>query len=144
MKLRQIWVTVFSVALMSTALSAPVSAKVIGSNIGIVAPMYEIARNPQVTLTISKREATCSCITTGKNVVEITAEQTLEKRDGSAWNPVEDANWVSTVKTNMIYVSNTKSDLESGKYRLKTVFTLTDKYGKTETVTVYSDIKTVA
>lgn len=39
--------------------------------------------------------------------------------------------------------SNTKYELESGNYRLKTVFTLTDKQGKTETITVYSDEKTV-
>lgn len=36
-----------------------------------------------------------------------------------------------------------KQHLSSGKYRLKTVFTLTDKNGKTETITVYSDEKSV-
>ena len=39
--------------------------------------------------------------------------------------------------------SNTKYELESGNYRLKTVFTLTHKLDKTETTTVYSDEKTV-
>ncbi len=40
-------------------------------------------------------------------------------------------------------MSNTKTGLKSGKYRLKTIFTLTDKYGKTETITVYSDERSV-
>ncbi len=39
--------------------------------------------------------------------------------------------------------SNTKYELESGDYRFIMVFTLTDKQGKTETTTVYSDEKTV-
>jgi len=40
-------------------------------------------------------------------------------------------------------LSNSKSGLESGKYRLKSVFTLTDKNGKSETITIYSDEKSV-
>ncbi len=144
MKLRYILTAAISGILISTALSAPVSAQVIGSGVGVVSPMYEIAKNPIVSLDVLEHEAICSSSITGINVVKIEAVQTLEKRDGSDWNPAEDASWTSTVKTNTIVMYNTKSDLESGKYRLKTVFTLTDKYGKTETVTVYSDTKTVA
>ncbi len=144
MKLGYILTAAISGILISAALSAPVSAQVIGNGIGIVSPMYEIAKNPKSLLDISGQKATCTSTGSGNNVVEITAVQTLEKRDGSKWYPIDDASWTSTVKSSMIMMSNTISDLENGKYRLKTVFTLTDKYGKTETVTVYSDIKTVA
>ena len=39
--------------------------------------------------------------------------------------------------------TNTKSCLSSGSYRLKSVFTVIMSDGQTETVTVYSDTKTV-
>jgi len=144
MKLRYIWTAVISGALISATISAPVSAQVIRSNTGIVSPMYVIAKNPESTLEISGCKANCLSNVSGKSVVEVTAVQTLEKQDGAKWYPVEGASWESTVKSSVIAVSNTKSDLETGKYRLKTVFALTDKYGKTETVTIYSDTKTVA
>ncbi len=51
--------------------------------------------------------------------------------------------WTKTVHSNMLTMSNTKSGLSGGKYRLRTVFTLTDKYGESETITVYSDEKNV-
>lgn len=40
-------------------------------------------------------------------------------------------------------MSNTKSGLDSGTYRLRTDFTVTSTSGSTETITVYSAEKTV-
>jgi len=40
-------------------------------------------------------------------------------------------------------MSNHKYNLESGTYRLKTVFTLTATNGETETITVYSEEVTI-
>ena len=54
-----------------------------------------------------------------------------------------DVERTKTVYTHSLAMSNTKTDLSSGKYRLKTVFTLTDKYGKIKTITVYSSKKSV-
>ncbi|MGN0682816.1 MAG: hypothetical protein ACI4JY_03980, partial [Oscillospiraceae bacterium] len=87
----------------------------------------------------------CTSSSGGVDVVKITVEQTLEKYSGWfwIWNSVDGASWTKTVNTNTICLSNTKSGLTSGKYRLKSVFTLTSSSGKTETVTIYSDERTV-
>lgn len=50
---------------------------------------------------------------------------------------------MESIQASSIILVNAKSKLQNGKYRLKTVFTLTDKDGKTETITVYSDEKLV-
>lgn len=48
-----------------------------------------------------------------------------------------------TVNDNSIRLLNAKSGLTSGTYRVKSVFTLTDKNGTTETIMVYSDDKKI-
>ena len=75
-------------------------------------------------------------------MTKIVAEQTLQKQ-GFLWTSYDGTEWTKTVYSNTLAMSNTKSSLSSGKYRLKTVFTLTDKDGKTEKITVYSDEKSV-
>lgn len=40
-------------------------------------------------------------------------------------------------------MNNNKNKLDSGTYRLKTVFTLTSTSGETETITVYSEEVTI-
>lgn len=40
-------------------------------------------------------------------------------------------------------MTNYKNNLESGTYRLKTVFTVTSKNGQTETIAVYSGEKSI-
>lgn len=137
MRINRILAALFCVMTMANAFSVNVSAKAI-DNTGVVSPMYEIAQSPQSTIDIFAASATCTSSTKGKNIKTISAVQTLEKYNGSSWDAVKDASWTSSVNSKSIYVSNSKSGLSSGKYRLKTVFTLTDNDGKTETVTVYS------
>lgn len=112
--------------------------------IGSVAPAYEYADNPTSELMISGQTAYCTSKTEG-NAVSITVEQTLEKYSGWfwIWDDVDDASWSKTVNGGSISLSNTKSGLDSGTYRLRSVLTLTNSSGKTETVTIYSDEKTV-
>lgn len=57
------------------------------------------------------------------------------------WNEVD--YWSESVNTTSIFMSNHKYNLESGTYRLKTVFTLTATNGETETITVYSEEVTI-
>ncbi len=96
-------------------------------------------------LYISGTTATCiSTIKGNPDVTKIVAEQTLQKQGFLwIWSTYDNTVWAKTVYTNSLVMSNTKTGLSSGKYRLKTVFTLTDKNGKTETITVYSDEKSV-
>ncbi len=105
---------------------------------------YEIACNPISDLEITGNTAYCTSSVGGTGAVSITVTQTLQKHWGLwIWNDVEGATWTKTVDRNSIFLSSSKSGLDSGTYRVKSVFTLTDKNGKSETITVDSDEKKV-
>ncbi len=107
---------------------------------GGISLMYEIADDPRSVLSISDRTAYCTSSVEGTNAVSISVTQTLQKHWGLwIWNDVKDAEWSKQVNDNSISLSNSKSGLESGTYRVKSVFTLTDKNGKSETIPIYSD-----
>lgn len=97
------------------------------------------------TLTISNKRAICvsSYQSTDNDCSSITAVQTLEKYSWLVfWDNVGDE-CTKTVNTGNLSLTEYKDNLESGTYRVKTVFTVVLKDGKTETVTVYSDEKKV-
>lgn len=129
--------------LLCFSFSVTASAKIIPTN--VVQPYYEKASEAKSELIINGTTAICESTLKGKsNVTKIVAAQTLEKQGFLwIWSTYDGTEWTKTAYTNSLAMSNTKTGLTSGKYRLKTVFTLTDKQGKTETVTVYSDEKTV-
>lgn len=125
--------------------SIPVRASASVVPTGTVQPYYEKAVDTKSELSINGTTATCKSSVDGhSDVVEITAVQYLEKQGFLwIWSTYDDASWSKTMKSNTLTMSNIKSGLADGKYRLKTVFTLTDKQGKTETITVYSDEESV-
>lgn len=129
--------------LLCFSFSVTASAKAIPTN--VVQPYYEKASEAKSELIINGTTAICESTLKGKSdVTKIVAEQTLEKQGFLwIWSTYDGTTWTKTVYSNTLTMSNTKTGLTSGKYRLKTVFTLTDKQGKTETITVYSDEKTV-
>lgn len=107
-----------------------------------VSPYYETASAATSTLTISGTTAKCESKLVGhSNVTSCKVEQTLEKYSGWfwIWNDVDGASWSNIISGSSGKVTNSKSGLESGTYRLKSVFTLTSSNGKTETITVYSE-----
>lgn len=109
-----------------------------------IAPAYEIASNAQSSLIFSGTTAYCTSNAGGFDAVSITVEQTLQKQGFLwMWYKVDGASWTKTLNKDSISLSNTKSSLSSGKYRLKSVFTFTDKNGKSETITVYSNEKSI-
>lgn len=130
--------------LMCFSLSVTASAQNVQTS--IAQPYYEMANEPTSTLSISGTTAICeSYIKGNSDVVKIVAVQTLQKQGFLwSWSKYDGAEWTKTVYSNTLAMSNTKTGLSSGKYRLKTVFTLTDKDGKTEKITVYSDEKSVS
>lgn len=137
-------------ALVGAALSAvilcltPTVQAAAAEPYSIVSPLYEDNTDAKSLLAISGTSATCRSSCHRDDAVKITAEQYLQKQGFLwIWTTYDGAKWTKTVNTNFISMSNTKTGLSSGKYRLKTIFTLTDKQGKTETVTVYSDEKSV-
>ena len=123
--------------------STAVSAEVFSNS--SVQPYYDQARDATSVLYINGAAATCKSEVSGyPDVTKIIAVQTLEKQGFLwIWGTYDSTTWTKTVYSKNLTMSNTKSGLASGKYRLKTVYTLTDKQGKTETITVYSDEKTV-
>ena len=98
-----------------------------------ISPAYEIAYTASSTLHISSNTAECKSTCDGKNdVIQISVEQTLQQFWGLwIWNDVDGASWSTTKSGSSISVVNNKSGSFSGTYRLKSVFTLTDKNGKT-------------
>ena len=109
-----------------------------------VVPMYENDCDPTSILVIAGTTATCRSSANSDTLKSITAKQTLQKYWGLwIWNEVDNASWTKTVNGSSISMSNTKSGLDSGTYRLKTEFTVTTSDGKTETITVYSEEKVI-
>lgn len=112
----------------------------------VVQPCYEKAVDTLSRLEITGNTAICESKTLCmSNVVKVTAVQTLEKQVFLwFWGTYDNTTWTKTTYTNSLFMSNTKSGLAAGNYRVKTVFTLTDNNGETETITTYSDEKTVS
>lgn len=140
---------VFSVlAVIFLCLSMPVSTSVSASSVpsDMVQPCYEKAVDTLSRLEITGNTAICESKTLCmSNVVKVTAVQTLEKQVFLwFWGTYDNTTWTKTTYTNSLFMSNTKSGLAAGNYRVKTVFTLTDNNGETETITTYSDEKTVS
>lgn len=129
--------------LMCVSFSATASAQTVSAS--VAQPYYEMTSIATSELVINGTTATCRSTIRGfSDVTKITAEQYLEKNAGAwFWGTYDNAAWIKTVYSNVLAMSNTKTGLTSGKYRLKTIFKLTDKNGKTENITVYSDVKVV-
>lgn len=108
---------------------------------GIVVPLYDIADDVDSKLWLDGTTAHFSSDAESSDaVVEIVAVQTLEKQGLLwIWGAYGDKTWTKTVNRSRISMSNTKSGLTKGKYRLKTEFTFTDEYGKSTTITDYSN-----
>lgn len=146
MLLKKTTVLYIMVMCLCMCFSVPVSAEPTDSYIDCdVAPAYVIAYNATSNLSVSNQTAYCISKASGIDAIRISVCQTLQKYNSSysKWNDVSGATWNRTVNECSISLSNTKSGLSSGKYRLKSVFTLTNSSGKTETLTVYSEEKTI-
>ena len=145
---KRICASVLAAVCVCTCFSMTVAADTTNTTyslVGSISPLYDIADGAFSNLNIIGTKAECVSKVYGDNIVKITVEQTLQKYSGWfwIWDNVDGASWTSTENRSSISLTNTKSGLTSGKYRVKSVFTLTDKNGKTETITVYSDEKTV-
>lgn len=98
------------------------------------------------SLSISGKKATCKSVYScfSDDCASITAVQTLEKHSWFVfWNTVGDKNETTVTNRNSLSFTNYKYALDSGTYRVKTVFTVVLKGGQSQTVTVYSDEKKV-
>ncbi|MCM1316426.1 MAG: hypothetical protein NC235_15445 [Clostridiales bacterium] len=101
-------------------------------------PAYSYASNCSSNLSISGTTATCKSSVIGyyDKTTKIVITQTLQKKNSSGnWDDV--CSWNDTIYSFKGSLTNTKSSLSSGTYRLKTVATV---YAGTEheTITKYS------
>lgn len=147
MQFKKSFALLLSAFMMFSSVSIPASAETTTyvSNDGI-APAYEYASSAKSLLYISSNAAECTSNCTGtSDIVNISVEQTLQSFWGLwIWNDVDGANWTKTKSGNSISLVSNKSGLTSGTYRVKSVFTLTSSSGETETITIYSEEKTVS
>lgn len=144
MKTKKIIASIAAFACLSTIPCTAVFAEntdtVVQEEIGLY---YKIANVIVSVLDITNGTATCIS-EADSHAVTITVTHTLQKYWGLwIWNDVDDATWTETVNDGVVRLASTKSGISSGKYRLKSVFTLTDENGKTETITSYSDTEVV-
>lgn len=146
MWIKKIAAAILSAVCLFTCVGAAASAESVEtfSLVSGVSPLYEIAVDASSMLSITGSTATCTSTVSQSTAVKITAEQTLQKQGFLwIWVKYDNTTWTKTVNSSTIRMTNTKTGLASGKYRLKTVFTLTDANGKSETITIYSDSKSV-
>ena len=149
MWIKRMFASVLSAVCLFTGLGMTASAQSVSaySLVGGVSPLYEIANYAFSELDIDGFAAMCTSTASGNDTVNIAVEQTLEKQSGwfifQSWSGVDGAVWTKTVNGSTISLASTKNGLDSGTYRVKSVFKLTDKLGKTETITVYSDERSV-
>ena len=108
-----------------------------------VSPYYLYTYTAKSKLTISNRTAECESTLEGyMSVTKISAAQYLEKKNGSEWETVSLGTWSNSVDGDRLIMSNTKSNLSSGTYRLRTVFTVYSGT-KSESVEMVSDETTI-
>ena len=145
MKFKQILASVLTVACLFTCFATTASAKNVSTYaIGDTAsPQYDIAISVSSNLVFIGTTAECVSQASGLDTVKITVVQTLQKYSGWFWIWDDVASWTKTVNSSSINFGNKKSGLSSGKYRVKSVFTFTNISGKTETLTIYSDTKSI-
>ena len=96
-------------------------------------------------LSISGTAATCrsAYIADNDGVIKVVMTQSLEKQ-GFFWTWSKVAGeWTKTSDGSSMVLTNTVNGLGKGTYRVKTVFTVTDKNGKEETIPLYSTTEKV-
>ena len=145
MRFKRILASVLTVACLFTCYTSTASAQAASTYSigGGISPLYDIATKAYSALNFIGTTAECVSQTSGLDTVKITVEQTLQKYSGWFWIWDDVATWTKTVNISSVSFSNTKSGLSSGKYRVKSVFTLTNSSGKTETLTIYSDTEKI-
>jgi len=110
-----------------------------------VSPQYSYTQSCSSELTISGSTATCKSNAIGyyNETTKIVIKQALQKKNSSGnWINVKNATWTGTVYNFQGSITNSKSSLSNGTYRLRSVFTV---YAGTsyETITKYSKEKTI-
>lgn len=96
-----------------------------GISVYAVEARYTYILTSSSELTFSGNTATCKSYAKGySTVTKISVTQYLEKQNGKNWETVSGGTWSDSVSASSISMTNSKSSLGSGTYRLRTVFTV--------------------
>ena len=88
-------------------------------------PYYLYATTVESSLTIINGTAYCKSVIKGDSTVtQIYATQYLEKKNSDKWEVVNNCTWSDSVKGKSLTISNSKDNLGSGTYRVRTVGTV--------------------
>lgn len=96
-------------------------------------------------IAISDNSATCYSRyqSVGNDATKVVITQSLEKQ-GFFWTWSKVAGeWTKTSSGGSMALTNTVTGLAKGKYRVKSVFAVTDNNGNVETIPLYSSVQTV-
>lgn len=89
----------------------------------IASPYFLYTNSAKSTLIISGNTAYCESVIKGDSTVtKIYATQYLEKKNGNKWETVD--SWSDSVSGKSLSMSNSKDNLGSGTYHLRTVATV--------------------
>jgi len=95
----------------------------LGVTVYAVEARYAHTTSATSMLTVSNGKATCVSTAQGDSTVtQIDGTQYLEKKNGNDWDNVD--SWSDSSKSNYLTMSNSKDNIGSGTYRVRTVFTV--------------------
>ncbi|MCM1062684.1 MAG: hypothetical protein NC177_17055 [Ruminococcus flavefaciens] len=95
----------------------------LGVTVCAVEARYAHTTSVTSNLTISNGTAYCKSSAQGDSTVtQIDGIQYLEKKNGDDWNIVD--SWSDSAKGNYLTMSNSKDNIGSGTFRVRTVFTV--------------------
>jgi len=133
------FISLFLAVVLVFSLTATVSAE---TNIEIT-PFYLYTGSMTNSLIITGNTASCKTVVTGlSTVTKIETTQYLQIQSGNSWVNVSGASWSSSATSTRLSMTNEKSGLSSGTYRLyaeSTVYSGTNS----EKVTGYSNSVTI-
>lgn len=132
-KLVNLFLAVVFILSFSTAVSASVT----------ISPFYLYTNTVDNNLVIISKTATCESTITGlSTVTKIESTQYLQKWNGSKWVDVSGASWSSSKNNTRLSMTNDKSGLSSGTYRVYVEATVYSG-SKSEVVTGSSNSVTI-
>jgi len=132
---------IFLAVLLTLSLTTSVFANT--DDLGGISAYYLYTNTISINLVIIGNTATCKTIVTGlPSVTGIEATQYLQILSGNTWSNVSGASWNASTTTTRLSMTNEKSGLGKGTYRVYSVATVYS--GKNyETLTEYSNSVTI-
>ena len=107
------------------SISVIMAVMLCGINAFAIEPIYTYVSLATSTLNIVSDTAYCKASVVGSSSVKSTSgTMYLEKKGIFSWKTVNTESWTDSSSYNTLHMENSLSGLSSGKYRVRTVFTV--------------------